>query len=300
MIKPRLGFIGIGIMGTPMSRNLARAGYTLTLYDINSLSANEVAKEFANVSVAETPRALAEVSDIVITMLPSGKPVQKVALGGNGLIEGFKPGALLLDTSSSEPQLTIETAKVLKEKNIDLVDAPVSGAQWGAQAAELVFMVGGEKEHVSRVLPLLNVMGNRVFHLGPLGSGHVMKSINNLVTAITFMATVEGLTIGKRYGLDTNVMTDVLNESTGMSWISRTQIKQRITSRKFDDPFKLELMIKDINIALELAEEIGLEIPLSGTGRNLWGKAGLYAGKNSSISEVARWIEHRTDTMLSE
>jgi 3-hydroxyisobutyrate dehydrogenase-like beta-hydroxyacid dehydrogenase len=188
---------------------------------------------------------------------------------------------------------------VLKENNVDMVDAPVSGAQWGAEAAELVFMVGGDKEHISRVMPLLNTMGNRAFHLGPLGSGHIMKSINNLITAMTFMVTTEGLIIGKKYGLDPNVMTEVLNEATGMSWISETQIKQRITSRKFDDPFKLELMVKDINIAIDLAKKVGLDIPLSFKGSDLWKMAAEHAEKESSISDMVKWVEHRTNTTIA-
>lgn len=300
MNKPRLGFIGLGIMGTPMSKHLAGAGYDLVLYDLNPEPAIEVAGEYKNVSIAENPKAVAELSDIVITMLPSGRPVQEVALGDNGLIHGFKPGSLLLDTSSSEPDLTIETAAALKEKDVDMVDAPVSGAQWGAEAGELVFMVGGKEESVSRVRPLLNTMGNRIFHLGPVGSGHTMKSINNLITAVTFLATTEGLIIGKKAGLNPEAMTDVLNESTGMSWISQTQIKQRITSRKFDDPFKLALMFKDVNIAAKKAKELGLDIPLSYRGRDIWEKAAEFADKAASISEMAKYVEDQTGTKIEK
>ncbi len=300
MNKPRLGFIGLGIMGVPMSRHLAEAGYDLFIYDLNPAPGSEIAGCYKNVSVAENPKSVAELSDIVITMLPSGRPVQEVALGENGLIYGLKPGSLLLDTSSSEPQLTLETAKLLKEKSIDMVDAPVSGAQWGAEAAELVFMVGGEEESVSRVLPILNTMGNRIFHLGPVGSGHTMKSINNLITALTFLATAEGLAIGKKSGLDPEVMTDVLNESTGMSWISRTQIKQRITSRKFDDPFKLGLMFKDVNIATSKAKEFGLDIPLSFKGRDLWEMAAEFAGRDASISAMVKYVEDKTGTRIEK
>ena len=116
---------------------------------------------------------------------------------------------------------------------------------------------------------------------------------------MTLMASTEGLIIGKKYGLDPNVMTDVLNVSTGMSWISKTHIKQRITSRKFDDPFKLGLMVKDINIAMELADRMGILIPLSSSGRDLWEKAVQLAGRDSSISEVVRWVEHNTNTEIT-
>jgi len=121
-----------------------------------------------------------------------------------------------------------------------------------------------------------------------------MKCINNIITAMTFMATAEGLTIGKQFGLDPEVMTDVLNVSTGMSWISQTQIKQRILSRKFDDPFKLGLMVKDIGIAMELANNKGLPLPLSALGQHLWKAASHFAEEGSAISDMVRWVEHMT------
>lgn len=299
MPKPRLGFIGIGVMGAPMATHLANAGYELTLHDINAAAAERVAAALPGVKTARTARAVADASDIVITMLPTGEHVRDVALGPSGLTEGLKPRALLLDTSSSEPWLTVETARALEDKGIQMVDAPVSGALVGAQSAELVFMVGGEKDAVSRVMPLLQVMGKQVFQLGPIGSGHAMKCINNLITAMTFMATAEGLSMGKQFGLDPDVMTDVLNVSTGMSWISKTHIKQRITNRKFDDPFKLELMVKDIGIALELANRQGIPLPLCGLGQHLWKAAGRHRGKGSSISQMVAWVEQTTGTQIT-
>jgi 3-hydroxyisobutyrate dehydrogenase len=251
------------------------------------------------VEVADSPKAVAEKSDIVITMLPSGKYVQDVTLGKSGLIEGLKAGAMLLDTSSSEPWLTIETAKALAAKGIDMVDAPVSGARIGAETATLVFMVGGAEGPVSRVRPLLEIMGEKIFHLGPLSAGHTMKCVNNIITSMIFMATAEGLTIGKQFGLDPEIMTDVLNVSTGMSWISQTQIKRRIISRKFDDAFKLDLMVKDIGIAMELANSKGLPLPLSALDHHLWKAARRYAEKGSSISEMVKWIEHMTGVEIT-
>ena len=299
MNRPHIGFIGVGVMGAPMAGHLAQAGYTLAIHDINRDNADALAAQHEGIAIAQTPRATAEMSDIVITMLPSGAYVRDVALGNSGVISGLHAGGLLLDTSSSEPWLSVETAQALARAGIDMVDAPVSGAQIGAQSAQLVFMVGGGKEPVSRVMPLLQVMGKKVFHLGPIGSGHAMKCINNLITSITFMATTEGLVIGKRFGLDPSIMVDVLNVSTGMSWISQTHFKQRIINRKFDDPFKLELMIKDIGIAMELAKLNGVTAPLSGLGRDLWKVAGLHSDKGASISNMVRWVEQMTNTEIT-
>ena len=250
----RIGFIGLGVMGTPMAGHLAKAGHSLTVFDIDPGKGARLAAAHPGVRVAATPREVAESSRVVVTMLPSGEFVRDVALGKNGLIEGFKGGELLIDTSSCEPWLTVETAKALAAKGVAMVDAATSGAEMGAIAASLVFMVGGDPSVIERARAVLNIMGKHVFHLGPIGAGHAMKSINNTITAMTLAATAEGLVIGKKLGLDPNVMTDVLNVSTGGSWITQTHIKQRITNRAFDDPFKLELMVKDIRIGMELAQ----------------------------------------------
>ena len=295
-----IGFIGLGVMGAPMATHLARAGHRLALHDAADGVARALADRLgAPAFAATTPAEVARRSDVVITMLPDGKVVHDVALGANGLVHGWKRGALLLDTSSAQPDLTRTTAAALAQHGIGVVDAPVSGAQWGAQAAELVFMVGGADADVARVRPLLETMGRAVFHLGALSCGHAMKCINNLITAMTFSATAEGLVIGKRFGLDPVVMTEVLNESTGMSWISRNHIAQRITSRTFDDPFKLELMLKDMGIAMGLAREGRLAVPLAGLAEQLWRAAAMAAGPGASISELARWVERQAGTELT-
>jgi len=294
-----IGFIGLGVMGAPMAGHLARAGHRLTLLDSDPALAPRLAAQFGGACRAvDTPAAVAAASEIVITMLPNGSVVQQVALGEQGLIAGLRPGALLLDTSSAEPWLTQATAQALAAKGATVVDAPVSGAAWGAAEANLVFMVGGSAADVARVRPLLDRMGRAVFHLGEVGAGHAMKCLNNLITAMTFSATAEGLVIGKRYGLDPAAMVDVLNESTGQSWITENHIRQRILSRSFDDPFKLELMLKDVGIANALARETGTAAPMAGLGQQLWQAASRAAGAGASVSELVRWVERQNDVEL--
>ena len=296
----QVGFIGLGVMGTPMATHLAKAGHELTLHDLESGIATRLADSLGGAArAAESPAEVGARSEVVITMLPNGEVVRDVTFGAHGLAQAMKPGTLLLDTSSAEPWITRETGQALAGKGMLMVDAPVSGAQWGAQAAELVFMVGGDAAHVQRIKPLLDCMGRAVFHLGGLGCGHAMKCINNLITAMTFSATAEGLVIGKSFGLDPAVMTQVLNESTGESWISRNHICRRVISRSFDDPFKLELMLKDIGIAMQLAREAQLALPLSGLGEQLWRAAAREAGPGASISELARWVEGQTGISLT-
>ena len=297
-LKP-IGFIGLGIMGGPMAGHLAAAGYPITVLDLNAAAGEQLRGRYQNVRVANTSAEVAAASDIVVTMLPSGREVREVALGPKGLADGFKPGSLLLDTSSAEPWLTREVSESLAEHGVAMVDAPVSGAEAGAKAAELVFMVGGNLADVERVSPLLQVMGKKMFHLGPVGSGHVMKSINNTITAVTLVSTAEGLIAGKRLGLDPAVMNAVLIESTGMSWITHTHISQRILSRKFDDPFKLDLMVKDMNIATTLAAGAGLDAPVWASAQAVWRAAQAGMPERSSVSGVVRHMELKSGVEIT-
>lgn len=295
---PRIGFVGLGVMGTPMSGHVAAAGYPLTVYDIDTSASAALAAAEPRVSVASSLAHLAATSDIVFTMLPDGHVVRDVVTGGDGLISALAAGSLLIDTSSAQPWLTLETAAALATVGVAMVDAPVSGAQWGAQAAELVFMVGGSAADVARAAPLLDVLGRATFHLGPLGSGHIMKSINNTVTAMTFQATLEGLALGVASGLDASVMNDVFNESTAGSWITRNHIGQRILTRTFDDPFRLALMCKDVEIATDLAARLDVVLPMAALARASYGDAVAEEGSESSLSNLALWTERGTGVVI--
>jgi 3-hydroxyisobutyrate dehydrogenase len=288
----RVGFVGLGVMGSPMAGHLAAAEFTVTVFDIDAGKSRALANAYQNVEAVDSARAVAERSSIVVTMLPSGEFVRDVVLGTDGLFSGFGGGELVVDTSSCEPWMTLDTAAALRDAGVAMVDAPTSGAEMGAKAAELVFMAGGATTDVARARSVLDVMGKTVFHLGPLGSGHSMKAINNLVTAMTFLATAEGLALGTKLGLDPDVMTDVMNVCTSMSWITQTHIRQRITNRAFDDPFKLELMVKDIRIALGLADAEEIPMSLSRLGQDLYKLADAAAGPGASVSELVRFVEN--------
>jgi len=288
-----IGFIGLGVMGVPMARHLGAAGHCVQGFDIAAAALDRLRQALPAVRACASAAEAARGADVVFTMLPNGRVVRDVVLDEGGVAAAMRRGALLVDTSSSEPWLTRETAVALHARGLAMVDAPVSGAQWGAEAGELVFMVGGEAADVQRVRPLLLAMGKQVFHLGPLGSGHTMKCLNNLVTAMTLTATAEALAAGTRCGLDPAVMTDVLDASTGGSWITRTHIRQRVLSRRFDDPFKLELMLKDIGIALQVARDAGVRLPLCEAGQPLWQAADQARGAGVSVSELVRWVEQR-------
>ncbi|HZV93968.1 MAG TPA: NAD(P)-dependent oxidoreductase [Caldimonas sp.] len=293
-----VGFIGLGVMGGPMAGHLSRAGHALRLFDLAPGRAAGIAASLEGARAFDSPAALARECDVVVTMVPNGEVVHSLITGDDGLLHGMAPGSLLLDTSSCEPWLTERSAALLASRGVAMVDAPVSGAQWGAEAAELVFMVGGAAADVERVRPLLEVMGQAVFHVGGTGAGHAMKCLNNLVTAVNFLAVSEGLVVGKRYGLDPAAMVDVLDVSTGMSWISKTHIRQRVISRRFDDPFKLALMLKDVGIALELGRSTGSVTPLCALAQQLWRAAATHSESEASVSELARWVEQLNGTEI--
>jgi 3-hydroxyisobutyrate dehydrogenase len=286
-----IGFVGLGVMGVPMARHLGQAGHRVQGFDIAPAALVRLAGALPGARRCTSAFEAADAADVVFTMLPHGSAVRDCVIGERGIAAALRPGALLIDTSSSEPWLTRDTAAAVHARGAAMIDAPVSGAVWGAEAAELVFMVGGAPGDVQRARPLLDAMGRQVFHLGPLGAGHTMKCLNNLVTAMTLTATAEALAVGTRCGLDPKVMTDVLNESTGGSWITRTHIHQRVLSRSFDDPFKLELMLKDIGIALGVASEAGVAMPLCAAGEPMWRAAHQAAGAGASVSHLVRWVE---------
>jgi 3-hydroxyisobutyrate dehydrogenase len=292
--RERIGFVGLGVMGFPMAGHLAAAGFDVTCFDANPAMRERMHHAWPLTNVVDELADVGAASDVVITMLPDGEHVRQVAVEPGGLVEAMPPGSILLDCSSAQPWLTLTTARELGSNGIDVVDAPVSGAQWGAEAAELVFMVGGSERNVERVRPLLELLGRATFHVGPIGSGHVMKCINNAITAMTFLATAEGLVLGTRAGLDPAAMNAVLNESTGGSWITLNHVEPRILSRTFDDPFRLELMVKDIAIATQLGHDLGLPLPFVTLCETLYRAADREAGPGQSLSELVRWVERQT------
>lgn len=295
----KIGFVGLGVMGSRMLRHLTAAGHAATVYDIDPGTRDAVAAA-CGAAAAVSPRTVAEAAEIVVTMLPDGPAVREVALGPDGLAEGFRPGALLLDTSSAEPWITREIGERLAGQGVEMVDAPVSGAEEGARTATLVFMAGGSETAVARARPLLGLMGKEIFHLGPLGAGHTMKTINNLATALTFLGTAEALMIGKSCGLNAKAMVDVLNVSTGYSFVSQRRLAQDVVTRKFQDRFRLDLMLKDMGIANRLAEARELPVPMSALGRELWRRAVAKLGEGSVTTEIVRWYERQMGFELKD
>lgn len=283
----RVGFIGIGNMGWPMSANIAKAGHELTVFDLDA----ERTKRFAAEHHSRAATSLAQVADndFIITMLPTGQIVRSVFLDAEGgaFAKALRPGTLLIDMSSSDPVGTRQLGADLARLGVTLIDAPVSGAVPRAKTGTLAIMIGGnDKEAIARAKPLLSAMGDRLFETGPLGSGHAMKALNNYIAAAGYTAVVESLLIGERFGLDKSVMVDILNASTGRNFTTENMIQQQVLSGKFGTGFALGLMAKDVKIAADLGEAVHLDAPISRLIRERWAAARDRLGATRDTSEA--------------
>lgn len=271
----KLGFIGIGTMGWPMAANLVKADFAVTVFDLSEARGRDFVRQHPAAIATMALVDMAE-QDIVVTMLPTGRIVSEVLLAGqkSAFLLNVKAGTLVIDMSSSEPTGTRELAAKLAGKGVILLDAPVSGAEPRAKAATLTIMIGSDNSAaVERARPVLAAMGNRLFVTGGSGSGHACKALNNLLGATAFAATCEAVMIAERFGLDPTVLVDILNVSTGKSFISEVVIKDHVIDGKFATGFKLGLMAKDVQIAADLADAVGLDAPVTHLVNQRWAQA---------------------------
>lgn len=250
--KERIGFIGLGIMGLPMARNLMKAGYSLTVNNRGPEPEQQLAAEGAG--VARTAREVAEQSDIVITMLPDSPQVEEVVLGENGVAEGLRAGGLYIDMSSIAPSTARKVAEALQAKGADALDAPVSGGQVGAEGATLSIMVGGSEEGFERARPVFQAVGKNIVHIGGPGAGQVTKICNQIVVALTIQAVAEAMTLARKSGVDAARVREALLGGFAQSRILDLH-GQRILDGNFEPGFRIRLHRKDLRLALEAGRE---------------------------------------------
>jgi 2-hydroxy-3-oxopropionate reductase len=257
----KVGFIGLGIMGGPMAKNLMEASKELVLYNRTREKADELAKD-GNADVAKSPREVAEGSDIIVTMLPDSPQVREVLTGEDGVLEGLKEGALVVDMSTISPVVTEELAEKVKEKGASMLDAPVSGGDVGAIEGTLSIMVGGSEDDFERARPLFEVMGKTVTHVGPVGAGQVVKAANQIVVALTIEAVSEALVLGSRGGVAPEKILDVLGGGLAGNKVMEVK-REKFLSHQFDPGFRSELHHKDLGIALAAGREYGVALPVT-------------------------------------
>ena len=289
----RVGFIGLGVMGWPMAANIAKGGHDLVVFDLD----RDAAARFAGEVGAKAAASVGEFAqtDVVVTMLPTSKHVRRALTEdeGGAFLNAVQPGLVVIDMSSSEPGDTKQLGPILADRGATLIDAPVSGARPRAITGTLALMIGGDDEAaIAKATPILQCMGDRLFRTGPLGSGHAMKALNNYVAATGLAAACEAVLIGKRFGLEPEVMADILNVSTGKNFATENLLKQHIISGSFSAGFTLGLMTKDVTIAADLGEQVGLDAPLSRLVRERFIKARdqVGAGRDNSACILA-WDE---------
>ena len=252
----RIGFIGIGTMGTPMSKRLLAAGYPLVVYDVRPAAVVPLVELGAE--AASSPADLAERCGKVITMLPNSSVVEEVVLGESGLVHGLKRGSVLIDMSSSAPDSTKRLAATLAGLGIEMIDAPVSGRVYGAEAGTLAIMVGGKEDVYRECLPILQTIGSSVFHIGGHGAGDTLKCINNMMFAVNMLGVCEGLVLGVKAGLDPAKIVEVVSRSSGRSFALDTKAVRQILARSYRPGFTTDLLYKDLEIATTLGRQSGV------------------------------------------
>jgi len=256
----RVGFIGLGIMGMPMARNLIKAGFDVVVYNRTISKADQMASE--GVRKADSPRELAEVSPVVITIVSDTPDVESVVLGENGVIEGIKPDSVVIDMSTISPQATQIMATRLKEKGVHMLDAPVSGGEQGAIDGTLSIMVGGGAEIFERCLPVLNAMGQNIIHVGSNGMGQTVKLMNQILVTGNLNAVVEALVFARKSGVDLEKAIDAVKGGAAGSW-QLSNLAPRIIKRDFQPGFMIDLMQKDLNLVMNAAEATKTPLPVT-------------------------------------
>jgi 3-hydroxyisobutyrate dehydrogenase len=286
----RIGFIGLGMMGVPMTTSLSKAGYELFLADADE---GRLTETLSLLKATRLDAGNARTLDVLITMLPNSAIVESVLLGSasaDGWAASLRPGAVVIDMSSSEPARSRDLALKLKAFELDYLDAPVSGGVKRAVDGTLAILVGGDVLVMEHCHQLLEAMGKNILHIGSAGSGHAAKALNNYVSAAGLMATVEALHVAKRFGIDPDVMVDVLNASSGRSNTSENKARQFMLSGSYGSGFSMQLMNKDLKIARGLSDALGYPMRLGKTATALWDEVSKQSTPTTDHTEMYRLL----------
>jgi 2-hydroxy-3-oxopropionate reductase len=286
-----VGFVGLGIMGRPMARNLIKAGYPLIVHSRSKGPVDEIVK--AGATAAGSPREVAAACEVLITMLPNSPDVEQVALGKDGIIDGARKGLILADMSTISPIVSKKVGKALAAKGVDMLDAPVSGGEKGAVDGALSIMVGGDKAVFERVLPIFQAMGKTITLLGPLGFGGFTKLANQIIVAVNLTALAEALTLGRKAGLDRELLLTALGGGLANSKCLE-QKKANYIAGTYTPGFKIDLHFKDLGLIMESARELGVPLPATAVVQELFnamrvkGRGGLdHSGIITLLEDLA-------------
>lgn len=266
----RVGFIGLGVMGKHMATNLVRGGFAVTVWNRTRSKMNDLLKMGA--AGAESPKDVAERSDVIITMVSDSPDVEAVVLGESGIIRGARKGQLVIDMSTISPDVTRRIASALAEKGVDMLDAPVSGGEVGAREGTLSIMVGGPRNRFDEAQPILRAMGKRITYMGGSGMGQTAKLCNQVICTLNIQAVCEGLMLGAAAGLDLGDLLDVVTGGAANSW-QLSNLGPKMVKRDFAPGFRIKHQLKDIRLALAAAAELKLPLPATGLAQQLFRSA---------------------------
>jgi len=286
-LSPRkIGVIGLGLMGRPMGMNLLKAGHTLTVWNRTPERAKELVA--AGAKQAKTPREAAEASEVLLTMVSDPPALESVLWGPDGALGGLKAGSTYIDSSTVSPALVKKIAQACQERGVKFLDAPVTGGDWGAREGNLVFMIGGEAETLKEMEPVLGVMGKKWFHLGPNGAGQTIKLAMNAILALQVGAMAEALALVQRAGLQGAQLLEVMQASMARSGV--LDVKSPLMLKgEYKPSFPLRLMHKDLGLALELANQLGVALPATAAAREVYNYVKGEAKEDLDYSAVMRF-----------
>jgi len=287
----KLGFLGLGMMGLPMTRNLLRGGFAVAGFDLQATAATVLQGE-AGYRVASAPDDAAKDADVLILMLPSSKVVDDL-LWTQGLAQRLKPGQVMLDMSSSDPICSRENSQKLQALGIHFVDAPVSGGVKRAIDGSLSIMMGGEAAQIEAVRPILLAMGKTLVHVGAAGAGHAVKALNNYVSASGLLAVCEALVAAEKFGIDPHLVNQVFNASTGKNNTTEVKVENFMLSEKFNSGFALALMRKDLQTAQTFIDRMGTPDDFAQTCLKTWMAAEAGQGQGADHTAMYRHIRGR-------
>ena len=285
----KVGFIGLGAMGLPMAKNVIRGGYDLyTMVHENKTPYNELSE--MGVKFLSQPKEIASISDVVITILPADKQLIEVVVGENGLLAGMKSGQVLIDMTTAKSNTLINLSEKLNKIGVSVIDAPVSGGTQGAISGNLTIMLGGKDFLIEKMRPLLETMGKQMYKCGDVGSGKVVKMVNQQLAAIHLLAIGESFALGKKAGVDSKIMFEVIRESSGYSKMMDLRLPDFILEQSFEPGFKLDLMKKDINLAVDSALEMNIPLVLGSMASQIFSAASNAGYGNEDFSRAADFL----------
>lgn len=285
----RIGFIGLGRMGFPMAHNLLKAGYTVVAYNRSRAAIDRLAALGA--IAAESPAATAQATDVLVSCVMTPADVEQIYLGPAGILAGGESGLTCIDASTTHPTVSRKIAAALAAKGIAFLDAPISGGPRGAEMGTLAVMVGGEADVLERARPVLQVFGNNIFHMGPVGAGNATKLCNQILTGSAHVLVAEAMVMGTRLGLDPQKLFEVLQVSSGQCRALDRAVPEAILPRNFAAAFTVDGIIKDLDCALQMAGENGVRLLLPAVARQIYQEASSLGHGGEHLAAVIRAME---------